>query len=62
MGKNVPRRTSEKMVLQHVYRRIGHRKTSSVLLEHKVELGSGGKKEGEWAGTFTPYKAVESLA
>lgn len=45
-----------------VYRRSGHRKTSSVLLEHKVELGSGGKEEGEWAGTFTPYKAVESLA
>lgn len=45
-----------------MYGRIGHKKTSSVLLEHKVELGSGGKEEGEWAGTFTPYKAVESLA
>lgn len=45
-----------------MYRRIGHRKTCSVLLEHKVELESGGKEEGEWAGTLTPYKEVESLA
>lgn len=45
-----------------MYRRIGPRKTCSVLLGHKAGLESGGKEEGEWAGTLTPYEEVESLA
>lgn len=31
-----------------MYRRVGHRKTYSVLLKHEVELGSGGNEEGKW--------------
>lgn len=42
-------------------RKVRYRKICLLLVEYKVELGSGRNKEGEWVGIFMLYKGVESL-